>query len=286
VASDDHVVRPEGPLREPVRIVSDLHLGHPATRFESAEDLRFLLDGVATLVINGDACEQRCRAWREEGEEMLAVFQQMAAEAGVELIALRGNHDPWVSGLDWLDLADGAVVVTHGDALFRHLSPWSPKVMKLRDEMDAVWKEADTASREGWFAAVQACRVLKPGKRDEVDELQGAGPLTVPLRLMWPLWRVPMMLRTWWIAPRLATDLCERFFPQAKAIIFGHTHWAGCWQRDEMTVVNTGGYVSIGGAQVVDFADGTLRVRKVKSAGAGGFELGKVVDEVEVDVRG
>jgi len=281
VADDEDVVRSTGPLKEPVRIVSDLHLGHPATRIQSADDLRFLLEGgVATLVINGDGCEQRCRAWRGEGEAMLEDFRKLSEAVGVDLICLRGNHDPWVSDLDWLELGDGALVVTHGDALFRHLSPWSPKVMKLSGEMDAVWDKADTDSRQGWFDAVQACRVLKPGKRDEVDEMQNAGPLTVPLRLMWPLWRVPMMLRTWWVAPRLATEFCQRFFPRAKAVIFGHTHWAGCWRRDGTVAVNTGGYVSIGGAQVVDLESGQLRVRKVKSAAGGGFELGEVVNEV------
>ncbi len=283
MAVDDHAVRPTGPLREPVRIVSDVHLGHPATRIQSAEDLRFLLDGVATLVINGDACEQRFRAWREEGEAILEAFRKVADAEGVELICLRGNHDPWVSQMDWLELANGAVVVTHGDALFRHLSPWSPKVMRLRDEMDKIWEDVDTGSREGWFDAVQACRVLKPGKRDEVDEMQNAGPLTVPLRLMWPPWRVPMMLRTWWVAPRLATELCERFFPRAKAVIFGHTHWAGCWRRGGKAAINTGGFVSIGGAQVVDLESGVLRVMKVKSAGEGGFALGDVVDEMAMD---
>ena len=263
-----------------MRIVSDLHLGHPASRIDEVANWLPMMDGVGTLVINGDACEQRYRKWQVRGEEQLEVLKLAAADRGVELILLRGNHDPWVSGLDYLELANGAVVVTHGDALFRHLSPWSPKVMRLRDDMDAVWVEADRGTLQGWFAAVQACRTLKPGKRDEAEELGGLGPLTAPIRLVWPPWRVPMMLKCWWQAPGRARDLCRRFFPQAKVMVFGHTHWPGVWRRGGRTVMNAGGYLSFGGSRVVDVADGLLSVKKVVTAEGGGFSVnGKVIFE-------
>jgi predicted phosphodiesterase len=260
-------------LKEPVRIVSDLHLGHPASRIDEVVKWLPLLDGVGTLVINGDACEQRYRKWKVRGDEQLEFLKTAAAHRGVELILLRGNHDPGVSEIDYLELADGAMVVTHGDALFRHLSPWSPKVMKLRDEMDAVWAEAETDTLEGWFSAVQSCRTLKPGKRDEADELGGLGPLTVPLRLVWPPWRVPMMLKSWWQAPGVARDFCERFFPQAKVMVFGHTHWPGAWRRGGRTVMNAGGYLSVGGSRVVDVAERRVSVRKVVSGEGGTFAV-------------
>ena len=260
-------------MKEPVRIVSDLHLGHPASRIDEVAKWLPLMDGVGTLVINGDACEQRYRKWRMRGDEELQALKEAAADRDVELILLRGNHDPWASELDYLELADGAMVATHGDALFRHLSPWSPKVMKLRDEMDAVWAEADGETLEGWFAAVQACRTLRPGKRDEAEELGGLGPLTAPLRLVWPPWRVPMTLKSWWQAPGRARDFCERFFPRAKLLVFGHTHWPGVWQRGEQTVMNAGGYLSFGGSRVVDVTEEKVCIRKVVSGKGGAFEV-------------
>ncbi len=248
-----------------VRILSDLHLGHPASRIDEAAQLLPLLDGAATLVINGDACEQRYRPWKARGEEMLAELRAAASERAVELICLRGNHDPWVSELDYLELADGALVVIHGDGLFRHLSPWSPKVMRLSGEMDKIWQRSDSDNLDGWCEAVQACRLLKPGQRGDGEEMQGAGPLTAPFRLIWPPWRVPVMLWCWWTAPRRAEELCARFFPRAKTIVFGHTHWPGQWQRGGRSVINTGGFVSIGGARVVDVDPtvGEATVRKV-----------------------
>ena len=260
-------------MKEPVRIVSDLHLGHPASRIDEVAKWLPLMDGVGTLVINGDACEQRYRKWEVRGDEQLRALHSAAEDCGLELIFLRGNHDPWVSEVDYLELADGAMVVTHGDALFRHLSPWSPKVMKLRDQMDAVWAAADTDSLAGWFAAVQNCRTLKPASANESDELSGLGPLTAPLRLVWPPWRVPMMLKCWWQAPGRARDFCERFFPQAKLMVFGHTHWPGVWQRGGRTVMNAGGYLSVGGARVVDVADGKVWVRKVVMGEDGKFAV-------------
>ena len=267
-------------MKEPVRIVSDLHLGHPASRIDEVAKWLPLMDGVGTLVINGDACEQRYRKWQERGDEQLEALKTAAVDRGVELILLRGNHDPWVSDTDYLELGNGAMVVTHGDALFRHLSPWSPKVMKLRDQMDAVWAGADIDTLDGWFAAVQACRTLKPGKLGDAEELGGMGPLTVPLRMVWPPWRVPMMLKSWWQAPGRARDFCERFFPQAKLMVFGHTHWPGVWQRGGCTVMNAGGYLSLGGSRVVDLKDGKVSVRKVVSGDGGEFVVkGKALYE-------
>lgn len=231
------------------------------------------MDGVGTLVVNGDACEQRYRSWQARSDEQMAALKSAALERGVELIFLRGNHDPWVSEIDYLELSEGRIAVTHGDALFRYLSPWSPRVMKLREKMDAVWAKADPGTLAGWFAAVQGCRVLTPSALAEEDDLAGLGPLSGLVRLSWPPWRVPMMLWSWWQAPGRAVDLCERFFPRAEIVVFGHTHWPGRWRRRGRTAINAGGYLSLGGARVVDVADGKVYLKKVLRRDNGVFSV-------------
>lgn len=275
MAGDDETQR-SAQLREPLRILSDLHLGHPASRIEAAEQLSGLLDGVATLVVNGDTNEQRCPAWRERADALWQDFQRLAESHGVDLVRIRGNHDPLDSELDCLELAGGAVFVTHGDALFRHISPWSPKVMRLRKEMDEVWADADEESMEGRFSATHRCRLLKPASRDEIDELHKIGPLMVPLRLLWPPQRVPLMLWSWWVAPGLAAEFCARFRPEARFVIYGHTHLKGSWMRGGRRVINTGGYVSIGSRSLVELNDGKLRVMKVlRDSESGNYRIGK-----------
>ncbi len=81
-------------------------------------------------------------------------------------------------------------------------------------------------------------------------------------------------------APGRAADFCERFFPQAKLMVFGHTHWPGVWQRGGRTVMNAGGYLSLGGSRVVDLDDGKVSVRKVGSGDGGVFVVkGKALYE-------
>jgi hypothetical protein len=43
-------------MSSPIRILSDLHLGHRVSRIASAESLRPLIAGAGTVIFNGDTC--------------------------------------------------------------------------------------------------------------------------------------------------------------------------------------------------------------------------------------
>ena len=60
-----------------VRILSDLHLAHPASQIGSVESLRPLIAGADTVIFNGDTCEQTRVEWRKEGAERLAELERM-----------------------------------------------------------------------------------------------------------------------------------------------------------------------------------------------------------------
>ena len=119
-------------MKEPVRILSDLHLGHKLSRIERVSALRPLISGAATVVFNGDTWQQLAAPFHKRSASMLEELKALCAEEGVEAVFLSGNHDPGWPGKGWVELADGRIVITHGDALFFGGSPWKREVLTAR----------------------------------------------------------------------------------------------------------------------------------------------------------
>ena len=264
-------------MDEPIRIFSDLHLGHPACRIDSVDQLRPLLDGAGTVVFNGDTIEMRHRKLIEEGRRHLAELSALAKALGVERIHLRGNHDPEISDLDHLEVAGGRVFLTHGDALFRLGSPWSPKIWKIRDEIEATRAEYGEGVLERDLDAVlectHRCRSFSPGYENEF-KLGFMKTLRTMVRIGWPPRRPLTILKTWLTAQQVADDFAARHRPEAEVFTFGHTHWPGVWRRKNRLIVNTGGFVSFMPALGIEILNGELSVWKIRKSN-GRFEFGK-----------
>src|SRR6185369_3991902 len=103
------------------RILSDLHFGDERSRVSDLAALAPLLDGVNTLVLNGDCCHTQEGAVPAEIAALRAFFKERVPR----VVFITGNHDPDISTTHELSLADGRVWVTHGDLLFDTLAPWS-----------------------------------------------------------------------------------------------------------------------------------------------------------------
>ena len=71
-------------MKEPVRILSDLHLGHKISRIESVSALRPLIAGAGTIVFNGDTWQELALPFRERSEVMLDELKGLCAEEGAE----------------------------------------------------------------------------------------------------------------------------------------------------------------------------------------------------------
>ena len=110
---------------EPILILSDMHLGHRASRIKHPEQLAPLLRGPGSVIFNGDTSEMRNPEDRVVGRKLAADLARICHQSGRKAFFLNGNHDPNVSGTNHLDLAQGAILVTHGDILFLDVAPWS-----------------------------------------------------------------------------------------------------------------------------------------------------------------
>jgi len=266
-----------GTFAEPVRILSDLHLGHPGSRISSVEQLRPLLEGAGTVIFNGDTLELRAKSYRPVAERFFEELKALMEELGVRGVFLTGNHDPEIGDTHHVDLCGDAVLVTHGDVLYPEIAPWSVRTREARRRILAYDREIRDEEGDGFDERLRRCKkvcemtaIFKPKVKAGFF-----GRQRTLLSLVWPPWKPLVILWVWWRQKHLAAAFCEKYRPQAKCIIFGHTHYTGIWRVGGRLIVNTGGYVSVGRANVVEFEGNEIRVYPVLRRRDGAFEAGR-----------
>lgn len=243
-------------MKQPVRIVSDLHLGHRVSRIERVSALRPLIAGAGTVIFNGDTWQELDGPFRGEARVMLRELQALCVQEGVEAVFLPGNHDPSWPGRGWAEFAQGRVVVMHGDALLRAGAPWKREVLKAAGKVDEIWNrypgaESDAVlrlevSRE---VARELCSIEHPLGRHILQRAWDA--VTPPQRALW-------MLHSWCTQGPAGDDFCGRYFPEAEILIIGHFHRSGRWRSGARTVINTGSFLDPGRAHWIEWNDGWL----------------------------
>ena len=259
-----------------VRVLSDLHLGHPGSLIGDVGQLRPLLEGIDTVVFNGDTCELTYAGWRERGAWWLDSLNSLCDELGVRPLFLTGNHDPDVSDQGWLVLMDGALFVTHGDLVSREVAPWSREYLARKRVVAAVWAdreglEDDLRNRwEGTQAVEEILRVRMPPK------LKLRGRLQL-LSALWPPERALAILRAWATMFPAARGFMRCYRPGAQAMVFGHFHRPGVSRRDGCLLVNTGAFMNGSSVLVVDVEGDAMAVRCVRKNSEGAFLPGDPV---------
>lgn len=252
---------------EPILILSDLHLGHHASRIKHPEQLAPMLHGPGSVIFNGDTAEMRNPQDRPVGRKLAADLARVCHQAGRKAFFVNGNHDPSVSSTNHLDLAQGAILVTHGDILFLGVAPWS------RDARHYLNKHRQILDRLGPDDFTDFEKRLLASKRTAIELEMIEGPLTrghLPgfrlfIRQLWPPWRPFMILKAWCEIPGRSANLARVFRPQARFVIVGHTHYPGAWKVAPRVIINTGSFVPYFGACVAIIESGRLEVRQVKS---------------------
>jgi UDP-2,3-diacylglucosamine pyrophosphatase LpxH len=251
--------------REPIRIISDLHLGYSGSLLTDATQLLPLIDGVGTLVFNGDTAELRNERRYPRGRKEFIKLQELCAQAGVQTVFVNGNHDPVISTVNHLDLAEGAILVTHGDMLFTDLAPWCKEGRKIGQAHRQLLNDMDDHLFEDFEARLRLVKdaIISVG----LPELRfQTGPLArVALfaQKAWPPTQPFIIVRCWREAPRRAAAMARVFRPRARFILIGHFHLAGITPLDPRVIVNTGSFTPLLGRLVVDIAGGELSVKRI-----------------------
>ena len=263
------------------RIFSDLHYGDRASRIERLAQLRPLLDGVTSLVLNGDTLDTRAGPNPAHTAECRAAVNEFFPREVAATAFLTGNHDGDFSSLHHLDLAGGKVFVTHGDIFFEDIVPWSHDAAlisrRIAEELRSLPSELHD-HLDHRLALFRRVAVSIP-QRHQAERNKLKFALHYLADTVWPPTRIFRIMRAWRLAPHLAAELTRRHRPAANFVLCGHTHRPGIWQTPAgVTVVNTGSFCPPLGGTLVDVIDDKLIVRAI-AARSGEFHVGEKVAE-------
>jgi predicted phosphodiesterase len=247
-------------MKEPVLILSDLHLGHKASSLDDIAALAPLLQGAGTLILNGDTWQELALEFRDDGARMWRELQELCGKMDIDLICLPGNHDPGNGQENHVALAQGKIIITHGDAVFPEVAPWSRVAILKEKEIRRMIEASAPDSLDARFAlAREVSRMLVPPYYAHSKNILARvwDAVTPPGRA----WR---MLLAWATMVRRTCAFRERYFPVCEIIICGHFHRAGIWETGETLVINSGSFMPPGAAYWCEWSEGRLRVGVVK----------------------
>ncbi|WP_411826550.1 metallophosphoesterase [Luteolibacter sp. AS25] len=251
-------------MKLPVRIFSDLHLGHRASHVREVSCLRPLLAGAGTVIFNGDTWEEMAKPWRDRSKAMLGELKKMAEEEQCDLVFVRGNHDPYFSEINYVELAGGKIVVTHGDALLRYSSPWKREILADEAAAEDLWSKLPQAEwdRKSRFEVAESIARKIPSKTYTKRRSLGSRCFDA----VFPPKRAFLMLDAWINQGRYAADFCKTYFPEAEVMVIGHFHCAAIRSTAGKTIINTGSFVTPARAYGVVWDGEFLRSGKISLA--------------------
>lgn len=254
----------ESSMAERIVILSDLHLGRPRHSAGSAERLRPIWQGASELLLNGDTAEVHHRQqWSQAARQVLRLFD-MCEDDDVTLTLISGNHDPFLSDVRALTLAEGQVFVTHGDALHPAIAPWSPRARHMRRAFAKALSALDPESRGSLEHHLEASQHAGHAEWQLLaDETHRPSLWSV---IMHPF-AFAASMRWWGLYPYMASAFAAKYAPEARYVITGHTHFSSIRHIRGRTIINTGGFGFHRRPFAVVIEDGTLFVHKIVRKG-------------------
>ncbi|MCK4873538.1 MAG: metallophosphoesterase family protein [Phycisphaerales bacterium] len=258
------------PIREPVVVLSDLHIGHAASLIDDPASLAPLLQDAGTVIFNGDTIEIDLSLPIAEACQHVDRLLQVTDRAGVTPIFVAGNHDPSLVTCRHLDLCDGHVLVTHGDCLHPSIAPWSGQARfarKLFRELMLQAEYGQVGETDPMNAALRAGQLTAIAVSRTFAHPQGGGRLLAQLmhvaRFAVKPHRVLQILLYWHQLPHLAARFAQRYRPNARVMLIGHSHRPGVWRIGGRVIINTGAFQPLGSPALARIADGTVAYHRI-----------------------
>ena len=262
-------------MNEPVRILSDLHLGHKISRINQVSALRPLIAGAGTVIFNGDTWQELAAPFRQRARQMLDELQWLCAEEAADAIFLPGNHDPSWPGKGWIELANGRIVVSHGDSLLFDGSPWKREILGNRKAVLEMWRQIPDAARDPVHRHELARRIAR--ELCSVEHSAGRHLIQRAWDAAFPPTRALHMLASWIHQGLYGAEFLKNYFPQAEILVMGHFHQRGCWRQSGKLIINTGTFMAPGRAQWVEWHKGLLSRGNIIE-GSQACQLGGTID--------
>lgn len=229
-------------MRFPIRVFSDLHLGHPANTIKDVNTLAPLLKGAGTAVFNGDTCQMLAKEVKGNAQALLEELIELCEQLNVEPIFLPGNHDPQISERTHLELFDGRIVIFHGDVIYPKVSPWSKFYFWKKEEVDRYLSQIEPehlSISERYQLAHKVVQLMKPQKRGKTTK----GNFSYYLDMLFPPQRLWELLRVKYKHKKELQKFVEHYFPKAEIILYGHFHNMSHFNLEGKIFVNTGAFM-------------------------------------------
>lgn len=241
-----------------------------------------------TIIFNGDTVEQKFEDSPAHLKDPLPPISQLEEKVenwNSKAIFLTGNHDPGVSNAHYCEIDQGAILATHGDAIFDSIAPWSVNADVLKDLVEQGMGNLVVGESTSFYDYLQ---VFKDASIKEHALLKDYDPsvwgkIEVFARQAWPPNRPLKILESWKKAPMKAVDLMNRFGKSPEFLIIGHTHKPDISVIGKTTVINTGAFLPWPGATAVDIDPSGITVRKILNR-KDRFSLGETVKQFEKQV--
>jgi predicted phosphodiesterase len=261
-----------------IRIISDLHFGDRASSVHELARLAPLAADASELVLNGDTLETRPGPKPDRTIQLQETLRAFVQSCPVNVRLITGNHDPDISTAHLHELADSSVLITHGDIAFDDIVPWSQDAPLAAQLVAQARRRTTDSSLDSLLAVHRIAAAAIPQRHQSENRrwhyLQGIVQDTI-----WPVGRIPRILRAWAELPARMARIARTHRPQARFIVVGHTHRPGYWrQPDGLLVLNTGSFCLPLGARVVEVAADHLTLRAVAARG-GEFHPGERLAE-------
>ena len=264
-----------------IRIFSDLHYGDRATSLKSLPSLFPLFEGASELILNGDTLDTRYGPYAAVTEAARAEITGFFIKSAPPTTFITGNHDPDISEVHSLEIADRRVFVTHGDILFENLVPWGRDSKVLHQRIVAELVKLPAAQRENLRRQLIAYRTAASSipQRHQSEQNPWKYAMGFAADTIWPPLRILRVFQAWKETPARAANLLQRHGLIAKVMVMGHTHRFGATRVANGTIViNTGSFCPPTGAGVVDVSTSRVVLRSVVRHGKE-FRLGPVMAE-------
>lgn len=261
-----------------IRIISDLHFGDRASSVGELARLMPLAAGASELVLNGDTLETRPGPNPDRTRQLQEALRTFVQSCPAHIRLITGNHDPDISSAHLHELAGGSVLITHGDIAFDDIVPWGQDAPLAAQLVAQARGRAPNAGLDSLLAAHRSAAAAIP-QRHQLEKRRWRYLLGFIQDTIWPLGRIPRILRAWTELPSRMAGIARTHRPQARFIVVGHTHRPGHWrQSDGLLVLNTGSFCLPLGARIVEVATEHLTLRAVVARG-GEFLPGKRIAE-------
>jgi predicted phosphodiesterase len=242
--------------------------------------LRPLWQGVDHLIINGDVAELDDPRYCDLARKETLRLQELCEQDGVTLTLLAGNHDPDVTDQHFLFMADQKILITHGDSVHPAIAPWCATAPLMQAAFDRAMASIAVESKDQLASRLEATKTAARAKWEHLKS--GNFHMMGLKRMVRRPWSFFQVLNYWHRFPDDAAAFVEKYAPQSKVLITGHTHHKGIWTRRGKTIINTGGFAFPTTPRRVVIEGTTITVHEAIKHGEGYHAAAKPVAEIDL----